>query len=120
MLGLHREPTLAVKDSCSPMFSQGGEPSRVFIAHPCWWEGEEATCRQVRDPSWVSLLFTQLQKPLELIKGIHRVNTNHVQQGCCSLVGQHQAGLGVQGCTGLPGSSQQMQSMGSPAHQEVM
>lgn len=37
------EPTLAVKDSWTPVFSQGGEPSRVFIAHPRWWEGKEAT-----------------------------------------------------------------------------
>lgn len=65
-----------------------GWRTQNFIAHPCWWEGEDATCRQVRDPQWASLLFTQLQKPLELAKGIHRVNTNHVQQGCCSLVGR--------------------------------
>lgn len=37
-------------------------------------------CRQGRDPQWASLLFTQLQKPLELAKGTHRVNTNHLQQ----------------------------------------
>lgn len=69
------EPTLAVKNSWSTVFAQGGEPSRVFIAHPCWWEGEEALCRQVRDASWASLLFTQLQKPLELTKGIESTQT---------------------------------------------
>ena len=74
------EPTLAGKESRSPVFAQGEEPSRVLIAHPCWWEGEEAMCRQGRDPQWVSLLFTQLQKPLELAKGTHKVNTNHLQQ----------------------------------------
>lgn len=93
--GLHMEPTLAGKESRSPVFAQGGEPSRVLIAHSCWWEGEEATCRQGRDPQQASLLFTQLQKPLELAKGTHRVNANHLQQrggaasGWTRSVGMH-------------------------------
>lgn len=74
------EPTLPGKESYSPVFAQGGEHSRVLIAHPCWWEGEEATCRQGRDPQQASFLFTQLWKPLELAKGTHRVNTDHLQQ----------------------------------------
>lgn len=60
---------------------------RVLIAHPCWWEGEEATCRQGRDPQRASLLFTQLQKPLELAKGTHRVNANHPQQAAAAWWG---------------------------------
>lgn len=74
------EPTLARKESHSPVFVQGGEPSMDRIAHPCWWEGKETMCRQGRDPQWASLLFTQLQKPLGLTKGTHRINTNHLQQ----------------------------------------
>lgn len=81
---------------------------RVLIAHPCWWEGEEATCRQGRDPQRASLLFTQLQKPLELAKGTRRVNANH------RLQQRGGAASGWTGSAGMLGGFRKLRAKAKP------
>lgn len=96
------------------MFAQGGEPSRVLIAHPCWWEGEEAMCRQSRDPQWASVLFTQLQKLLELAKGTHRVNTNSLQQAAAAWWGSVRPPQSRTGSAGMHGGYRKLTAKAKP------
>lgn len=97
------EPTLSGKESRSPVFAQGGEPSRVLVAHPCWWEDEVATCRQGRDPQRASLLFTQLQKVLE-----------STQTACSSMVGQHQTPRSRTGSAGMHSGFRKLTAKAKP------
>lgn len=55
------------------MFAQGGEPSRVLVAQPCWWEDEEATCRQGQGS-------TMGLAPIYSAAESNCVNTNRLQQ----------------------------------------